>query len=337
MSFLNARRRMTNVEAFIKETAEASRDVKYSSAANAKHRIFFPTVPSTDIVDGKEVQTKGLKAFTIDIHNVRAVDGKYKGTYCTRNTTDGNGKEVSCPYCENVSKAWDIVNYRIEREKETCGLTGAALDKHMDEKRKAFIKELKLQRPSTNAYVLVAQYKLNAQNKPTIDADTKLPVYDLKVMRMSINRLSTLEEIAKDLGYEGLDGVEFIFTYDGAEPQYRKSTDTGISAESRYVAKYPGLEEAITKAAEEFDMDKISSAFAELREVPVEEKQKIVNDLFASWDSYLIEKQANPDAVYLEGKTAAPVPTASEAKPLPDMGVSADALFSDNGIGNIDL
>ena len=324
---MNVKKTVGNVAEFIDKAEAAPKKLRYTSESGATHMIYIPTKKTTEIIDGVEKEVEGIVAISVPIHNVTTIDGHYRGTYCNNHSTDENNKEVICPYCANIPKAWDEVNYLIEREKETCGITNEAeREKHMETKRKEILRKLKLSRPTTNVYMLVAQYELDKKGKPVLDDETKLPVFEMKVMRISMSRLKSLQTTAEMVGYEDIGGVEFKFKYDTAEARFRKCNDAAMAAEASLVVKYAGLLDAINKEVDKFDMNELPNAFSELRDVPEEEKQKIIDDLFASWDKYLLESAKDPNAVYLESKSANPVAVEAESE-VPDLRVDTDELF----------
>lgn len=327
---MNVSRPVGNVASFIREAEEVPKSLKYKSEKSTKHRIYFPFIKEVKNVDGVDIEENGLKAITVDIHDVTDVEGNYKGTYCTRGHVHENGG-TGCVYCDAVQKSWRIFEYQMQREKETCKITNPTeLANHLENKRREFLRGLKVTRPSKRLYILIAQYVLDSKGKPVINSDTKLPEFELKVMRTSYNRLVALEGYATDADYASLGGTEFTFAYDDKEDRYRQSRDTVIPETKRFIDMYPGLKEAIDKEVATFDFEKISSFFYELREVADGDKQNVVDGLFAAWDTYCLELKTNPNAEYLEDKVGSYVALETERESSSGgVPANADDLFAD--------
>lgn len=306
MSFLNvAGRKVTDIREFLKE-AGGNSSIRYKPERATKHYIYIPyiNVPVKN-EDGTETVQKQLIAITGYLHEVNQ-DGKYKVIICMkdviRKSQDGTLlNDGSCPLCDRVNDAWEIYRYRIELEQKTCGKTGADLEKHMENIRKAFVDERKVKEPKPFVYLLVVQYKTDAKGQPQMGANN-LPEYELKIMKMSASRVQKIQQQVENSGDE-FPGCEIIIQYPDEEDArlvVSQSTTALVFPNARFVSKYPGLAEAIAVDVQKFTWDGLEKAFIEWQGMTTAEAKKITDELFAKWDEYKKELAVNPNAKYLE-------------------------------------
>lgn len=328
MSFLKVKRSIGDVQEFINEVNQEPRSLRYKSEPNATHRIYVPTKKTVVNIDGKDVVKDEIVAISVPIHRVTTVDGQYRGTYCTKGIVGEDGKMMSCPYCDAVNKAWEEVRYRIKYEDEHCTITDPnARQKYLEDAHKKIYGSLKFNEPMQQVYLLIVQYKIE-KNKAVLSEETGLPIFELKVMRLSTNRFESLNTNAVNAANESLGNAEFIIKYDGTEEaKHRKSVDTCVDPRRRWVETTPELLKAINAEVEKFDMNHLASVFSELADVSEEEKRAIVDEQFANWDKFQLELKTNPNAVYLETQPGTPIPTAAST-PAPALEVNADTLFN---------
>lgn len=336
-------KRVTDVTKFLKENA-AGNSVKYTAAKGIKHRIYVP-YSSSEFVNPDTGATETLNevlAYSFKIHEWNTADGKYKAFICTEGlqpTYAENSNHMvlsgSCPFCKRVGDAWEIYNYRKQAEQTkliTQGLAGDNLETAMKSATATFQTELKIRQPKTYLYLLVVQFEtreMNGMQEPVIGADG-LPVFSLKVMKMSESRLSKIEEQVANSGAV-LPGSELVFSYPNVDDIRRVVADCSVALQyqngfmQRYADK--GLLEKINSEVEKFDWSQLDKAFLELKMLPDAEGEKIMEESFQNWDNYKKELAVNPNAKYLEYPS-------SIAPTTPEIGVASPQF---GGIPNIQM
>lgn len=285
----------------------ASSTIRYSSERGANHQVFFP-FKMVDILDeeGNKVgERKEIYAVSGWVHEWTTPDGKFHSVVCSQNNEE-EGYQGDCPFCLRASDAYDIVVYRMNREEELCKLEGADKEKHMKESFKQFCKEKKSNRPVPYLYILIAKFKNDKKTGDiVINRDTKLPEYELKVMRLSKSRVEKINEQVQNAGSE-LGGSEIIFGYTDDEDkrlQVSQGSITLVFPDKKITTLYPGLLEVIDNDARKFDFEGIEQGFSEWKGMTNKDAKIYLDKSFGLWDQYLLEKEHNPDAKYAEYNT----------------------------------
>lgn len=329
MSFLStAGKRTGDIRAFLREAA-GSNTIKYKPSRGQKDIIYIPYM-TVEVPDGNGGVTyqKELVALSMAIHEWTDNAGKYKATAClqdvVRKADDGTLiNDGTCPFCNNVGKAWDIYRYRYEHEQLTCGKVGPELEKHMESVKKTFADGRKAKDAKEYLYLLVARYR-TAEGKsgnPVMGANN-LPEFDLKVMKLSASRIEKILSQVENAGNEFV-GSEIVFDYpDDSDPRLvvSQSTTAPVFETRQMVNIYPGLREAIQAEVDKFNWDGIEKSFPELSGMTSTAAAKEIDDLFHAWDEYQQELLVNPNALYLEyvGTTNNPsTPSLNPAAQLP--------------------
>lgn len=307
-SFLQtASRQVVDVSTFLKEAA-GNNGIKYRAEKGKKHHVYFPYQMRQIEVDGQVQQVPSLVAIYGKVHEWNDSSNKYHATICldgvVRKADDGVTilNDGSCPFCNRVADGWDIYKYRMDNEEATCVLTGENRKKHLETCKQAFANERKAKAANAYMYVLVALYTTNDSDGTPKLGDDQLPVYELKVMRLSTSRV---EKIQKQLVNSGMQlaGSEVIFEYDDSDDvrlQISQSTISAVWGDQQYVRSYPGLLEKINSEVDKFQFDGIDEVFREWKGMSSIEAEKVVKELFDKWDAYQQEKLVNPNARYLE-------------------------------------
>lgn len=309
-SFLKAAgREVTDIRKFLRD-ATTNNSIKYKPVKGVKHYMYIPfkQVPMIDD-EGNETITKNIIAMEGDLHEWTGVDGKYKACICLKDKVriadDGTTvlNDGSCPFCESVSKAWDIYRYRMDNEKATCGKTGEELNKHLESVKKQFADERKSKDAKKYIYLLVVLYRTDPMkgNTPVIGANN-IPEFDLKVMKISAGRMEKIQQLIENTGME-FNGAELVFDYpneDDPRLVVSQSTVAPIFESRQFSRTYKGLQEAIDAEVSKFEWDGLEKGFPEWEGMTSAEANSTVKELFGAWDEYQIELKTNPNAKYLE-------------------------------------
>ena len=294
MSFLStASMRVTDVKEFL-DKITGSRGIKYTAEKNSKHYIYVPYVTGVVVKDdGQQVQQNQVVAINGKFHEWTTPDGRYHSAFCIKDITRHSENDESvllndgtCPFCDRIQDAWDIYNYRMEKEERECSLVGDDRTKHLDKFRKTALSEMKVKDSRQYLYLLVVQFRV-VNDKPVIDGDG-YPEYDLKVMRMSQTRLQKIQDQLKNSGVE-FAGSEFIIQYPDIDDKVNLGSQNTISPifdKARITVQYPAIVERINKDVAAFDFDSITEAFPEWKGISTIEAQKITNEAYKDWDKY---------------------------------------------------
>lgn len=334
MSFIqNAANRATDIRSFLAQ-ADNKNSLKYASECNATHIVYIPYRETTVVADGQTKTIHELNAFSTPVHEWNTPDGKYHATVCLDGyfAKDEQGNLIndgSCPFCNRISDAWEIFNYRKQLS-EAANLGKKDAETKNADDRKVFLKEMKISKPTSYLYMLIAKFKLTADLKPVINATTQLPEFELKVMKLSQSRAENIRKSIENTGL-GVAGSEVVFGYKNTDdPRQLTSTCTTSpvfpASEQSIIGKYPAVKEVIQQAANEFSWDVIDKTFQEFKAPAVEEAKAIMNANFKQYDSWKLALTTNPNAQYLEY-----VGVENVSQPALETSVpNADTAFADN-------
>lgn len=307
MSFFTpSAKKVADIREFLKEASGNS--LKYSMEANATHMLYIPFRLGKKVENGVESDTKEIIAIQEFVHTWGV---PYKQIACLEGhvvkdeVTGELLNDGTCPFCENVSKAWDIFKYRKEIEESNCTLQGEAREKFMKSVNTTLGNEMKAKDKQLMLYLLVVQFKMS-NKQPVINQDTGLPDYELKVMKMSP---SFVDKVTKQLETSGvpIEGASIALQYDDSKDSALLAQGrvvTVIYPDRAIVATYPGLLERINQDCAAFTFEGIDSVFSELKGCTTAKAKEMMQESFAMWDAYLEEKKTNSDAKYLEYVTS---------------------------------
>jgi len=302
-----AGKQISDVRAFLREAAGGN-SIKYAAEKGARHILYFPytTQQEIDQASGAEVMTKTICAISGGVHEWNTSDGKFKSTICLNGIVDTaeDGTVIndgSCPFCDRVTDAWNIYNWRKEHEEATCNLTGDQLKNHLEKTLPIFRNEMKAKAAKMYMYILVVKFKLNDAGIPSIGADN-LPEYELKVMKLSSSRVEKIQQQIVNSGDE-LAGSELIFEYPNVDDRrllVSQSTTTPVFPKNRLTEKYPDVLNKINADVAKFEWDGIEKAFPEWAGMTSLQAKTTMDSMFEEWDNYQKELTTNPTAKYLE-------------------------------------
>lgn len=334
-SFLSsAGRKTTDIRGFLREAASGGNSIKYKAEAGKKHFIYIPYISVEDVDDnGNNVVKKQLVAIAGAVHDWMEGD-KYRATVCLKDVirTADDGTLIndgSCPFCNRTADAWGIYNYRLKQEEETCGKTGTALAKHLEDIKGKFADERKAKDARDYMYILIVKFRTDASNKPIMGSDG-LPEYDLKVVKWSASRAEKIQQQIENSGDE-FAGTEMIFEYpnnDDIRQVVGQSTTSPVFPNSRFTNMFPALKDKINADVAKFTWEGIDKAYPEWAGMSSAEAEKTATDLFKAWDEYQLELKVNPNAKYLEYVgTAGPAVSnpALNAQAAPQIGAAPQA------------
>lgn len=311
-NFIGASKRITDIRDFLRE-ASGGNSIKYNPVKGGKHQIYVPFQQVTYIDEDGNKQTKNAPiAISGEIHEWKGLDGKFNAVHCMkdfmRKGEDGSPlNDGSCPFCDRVSDAYDIYNYRMELEKSSCNLSGDALDKHMEKVAATCREEMKARKPRYYLYVLIALFKFDNAGKPVMDDDGD-PQYDMKVMRLSGYRMEKMEQQLNNSGSQFV-GSEIIFEYPSTDDPrllVSQSTTAPVFPTNMMTAKYPRLVEKINQDCSKFEWDGIEKSFGEWKAMSSFEAANIMTKMFEKWDEYRKNLEVDPNARYMEYVSSVP-------------------------------
>ena len=307
-----AAKKNTDIRGFLRDAAGGN-SLKYSSERATKHLLYIPFINETVNNDGVDTEVKSIVSISAAVHEWNGIDGKYRSTVCIKDVIrdDGNGNVLNdgtCPFCNRVNDAWEIHNIRKEREEATCGKTGAELEEHMKNFVSSIADERKAKAARDYIYILVAKFRQDKAGAIVINDQSKLPEYDLKVMKLSTNRSEKIQKAVENSGIE-MAGAEILFDYPDTEDVRHLSTDCVTvpvvrGTANSIISKFPALEEKILEDAKKFDWEGIEKAFPEWKGMTTSEAETIVKGLFKKYDEYKLALETNPDAKYMEYLTS---------------------------------
>lgn len=301
-AFLKQAKRM-DIKQFLQE-ASSENGLKYRAEKGARHLIYIPF---------REVDDEGQKrneviSISARLHEWTANDGKFKSTVCTKGEiiTDEQGNQLtdgSCAFCDRVDDSWAIYNYRYSEEERTCGKTGEDLKKHMENVKGQLARERKTSKPKDVIYILIAQFKVTSGSngvQPVLKDG--LPVYEMKVMKLSAARV---EKITKQLENNGasIEGCELIFEYDDTDDlkvMVGQCAIAPVFPANMLTTKFPDVKAAIDVEVSKFTWDGLEKAFPEWEGMSTVAAGNIVTGMFKQWDEYTTELKINPNARYGE-------------------------------------
>lgn len=341
MSFLtSASKKAQDVRSFLRE-ASSSNGIKYASEQNTKHFIFIPYVETQALGDDEGSVERELKAIQGSVHEWTGVDDKYKASVCldgvVRKDDSGNViNDGSCPMCDRIADGWEVFNYRMK----------IAEDKHLNEEdmkkaKYAALDERKIKEPTYYLYMLIAQFRMKG-SEPVINESTRLPEFDLKVMKMSVSRVTKLEKSIENSGMDFL-GAEVIFDYPDTDDRRLLSSQCTTTAllpqmKNSVIGKYPAVVDEILKAVDKFEWEGIEKSFPEWKGMTTEEAKIIMDTQFRQYDEWKTAKLTNPNAQYLEylaapqGETVRPALTEGTGAATATANTDPNVAFGANGI-----
>ncbi|GHU93226.1 hypothetical protein FACS1894208_02320 [Clostridia bacterium] len=289
-----AAKRVVDVGTFIKENASANK-LRYSTEANTTHRVYFPVYKDAE---GNTVPY----ILAAPVHSWG--DGNtYSACLCTKNIKDGDAFDGSCPVCDRLTDANDIVQYTKAIKEAECTLVGEARKKYLDDMDKGLWRGRKVARARQKFYVALLLLKCDKEGRALVEGDG--PKFTLHIaswqesfMQKLLDALSMQDE-DEDIG-----GHEFKLKYgDYADAMTRvgQCLVSVVDSKKQLVKDGSALAAEITETLATFDFEhaiELSRPEAQTK-TPAELKGEM-NVLFREWDAYKTELSVNPNAAYLE-------------------------------------
>lgn len=306
-SFLeSAGRKTKDIRQFLREASSGS-SLKYRAQKGHKDFIYIPfrMIPTTD-ENGNQTVSKEIIAMAGALHEWRDDKG-YKGTIClkdvVRTAEDGTLiNDGTCPFCDTVQKSWDIYRYRLEQEQLSCGKTGTELENYLKECKNRLSQERKTKEAREYIYLLAVVYRTDPTRNYAPVITNGIPEFDLKVMKLSANRIENLQKLMENAGVDFV-GSEIVFDYpnvDDARLVVSQSTAAPVFESRQFIKTYPGLENAINEAVDKFEWNGIEKSFPEWEGMTSATAKITVDNMFKAWDNFQRELETNPNARYLE-------------------------------------
>lgn len=341
MSFFNAAQKpIVSVTDFIK--SNTSNGVKYSAVANEMHKLYFPYQEINGV--------KTIIAVAANVHDIHVSPEKYESCVCLSGVVrkDENTGVIlndgTCPFCERLGDAYSIKSYREELALVGVQKTGKELEDYKNSLSRQYASEMKISKAKPKAYVLVAKFTMDANGNPTLN--NGVPVYELKVMALSTNRLNDFSELFKAAGMD-MAGHDLSIKYPNTKDARLLVTQAitmPCFGPTSIVTSYPAVIEKIQAEVKEFNWAVLETSFPEWKGMTNEQATVKCATMFNAWDIYVEEKKHNPNAKYLEYsnqtqtpalETSAPVATPAPAPaPAPAVAPAPAPAMPNPAVGN---
>ena len=299
-----------SIREFLKSAKTGRSGVKYSAEAGTKHWFFVPQQTLTSIDEQGNEFTENVTFSEMHwVHEWRDSQKHFNAALCLYSE-----RGSVCPFCKRVKDAWDVYKDRYERMYDACiarGMTKEQAEFYMrgDKSSKtnqvkgaytALMDERKMREAKAYMYMLIALFELDANNKPVLD--NGLPRYELKVMRMTQNRV---EDLIKQLEatQADIERQEIMIDYPNYDDMtfvVGQSTTSIVFPNVRITAQYPALVDKIEEEAKQFQWDGLESSFQELTEYNSEAAEEICTKQFKLWDEHVQKLVTNKSDRYLE-------------------------------------
>lgn len=297
-NFINAAKRpVESIETFLRDAADNT--IKYKPEAGKKHWVYFPYQMGTN-ENGETV--KEPIAIMGRVHELRPEPNKYEACICLDGIVIDGENDGTCPFCDRVNDSFSIYRYKMDKAVEKAekrNMVGDELDEYKKNSSRKFMEETPVSKAKPYLYMLIVQFKMDAQQRGLETGPDGLPVFELKVMKLSDKGIAKIRETFINSNIE-FEGSEAIFKYDNKENAMLVAGSRVVSPvfQGRALDSYKGLREAIEAAVAKWDWEGIQAAFPEWKGCTVEQAKAKCDKIFHAWDAY----QANPAVGFLEDK-----------------------------------
>lgn len=327
MSFIQNATPASTMEDFVKNASNQN-GIKYTAEKKTKHVIYVPYKETSVMTDAGPVTTKAMIGYTAKVHEWFGTDGKYRSTVCLDGIIQQDDKgnlinDGTCPICERISDSWEVYKHRIALASANSP-TGVPSDAD----KRTILDERKAKEAVPYIYMLVAQFKTSQNGDPIINDVTKLPDFDLKVMKLSASRSQKIEKAVTNTSGELL-GAEVVFDYPDIDDRRQLVTQcvtSGVYQQSpkSIIGRFPKVVDEINRAVAAFSWEGIEKSFSEWKGMTTHEAQIVMDNQFKKFDDWKKLLAVDPNAQYLEysGTTTA---TSTPALSVPN----ADTVFSE--------
>lgn len=307
MSLLKNTRSILNADEFIR--ISNSGGIKYTPSSGETHVLYFATIP---IQTPDKTVVEGLNGIAAKVHDINLIansGSNYKAQVCLRGVIEyaEDGRAINdgtCPFCNGVAPSWDAFNYLVEQETKRCGLTGNDLEDHLKKYKQSISDERRINTAKDVLYVVVAKLYVTPDGMNFVIGADGLPEFDLKVMKLTENRLEKFKIAAQNVRVP-FEGCEIRIQY-GKQKNVRDLVgQSSISASMQQlmaVTVYPQLKDKIREAVQNFDWNGIENEFNEFMSMSTADADSMVKGLLDPWNRFLEEQKVNPNAIYLDAK-----------------------------------
>lgn len=320
-------KKVADVATFIKENASANK-LRYTNEANVTHRLFFPTYVN------EEGQTVPYVVAT-KIH-AWGEGSNYASCICTKGVVvDGTEFDGTCPVCERLTDASDIVKY-VKAEKEAaCTLVGEARKKYIEELDKQMWRDRKVSSANIRYYVALAKLNCDKEGRALLDKEGN-DKFTLHIASWTKNTMEKfLDALTMQDDEPNIGGREFKVKYgdyNDAMTRVGQAQMSVVDAKKALVQEGNELYAEIMAAMEKFDFNRsIELARPEVETKSPAEIRVSMNSLFREWDNYKAALAVNPDAKYLEYSTTGAPNVSTEAPTSPVGAITSGAQAGTTG------
>lgn len=312
-------KKVTDVATFIKENASANK-LKYVTEANVTHRLYFPLHKDEE---GKLVPY----IMAVPIH-AWGEGANYDSCICTKGVkVEGTAYDGSCPVCERLKDASEIVKY-VKNEKEAnCTLVGDARKKFVEELDKQLWKERKVTPAAIKYYVAIVKLNCDKDGKALADGEgdkfsIHIAAWTKNTMQKFLDAL-TMQDDEPEVG-----GREFKVKYGDYNDAMTRTGQAQVSVvdgKKALVQEGNALYAAIYEALGSFDFEhSVELSRPEVKSQTPAEIKVSMDALFREWDNYKAALAVNPDAKYLEySAVGTPATSGGTEAPTPPVGAIA--------------
>lgn len=297
--FALSARKVVDVATFIKENASSSK-LRYSTEANATHRLFFPLY--------KDEDGNLVPYVTAAMVHSWGSGNNYDSCICTKGiAVEGSEFDGSCPVCERMQDATAIVNYVKAEKEEACTLSGEARKKFLEDLDKQMWQDRKVSSAKNKFYVALVLLKTDKDGKALVDGDgPKFAIHIASWTETTMKKLLDALTMQDDEPFIG--GREFKLKYGDYSDAMTRVGQVQVSVvdEKKALAREgTALHTEIMEAMADFDFNRsVELCRPEVKTQTPPALKIAMNALFREWDTYKADLAVNPNAKYLEYSTA---------------------------------
>ena len=318
-------KKVTDVATFIKENASANK-LRYSNEANITHRVFFPL---------QKDEEGNLVPYILaaKIHSW-GEGSSYSACICMKGTAvEGTEFDGTCPVCERLTDASDIVNY-VKAEKEAaCTLVGEARKKYIEELDKEMWRDRKVSPAKVKYYVALVKMNCDREGRALLDSGDKFSIHIASWTENTMNKF--LDSLTMQDDEPNIGGREFKVKYGDYNDVMTRVGQAQVSVVplgKGLIEEGNALHKEVMEAMEKFDFYRsIELARPEVETQTPTQIKTSMNTLFREWDNYKAALAVNPDAKYLEYSAGGAAPASTEAPVAPTNAIAGGAQAGTTG------
>lgn len=318
-------KKVADVATFIKENASANK-LRYSNEANVTHRVFFPTYVNEEGVEVPYIIAAKTHAW--------GEGSSYSSCICTKGVAvEGTEFDGTCPVCERLTDASDIVNY-VKAEREAAStLVGEARKKFIEELDKEMWRDRKVAPAKTRYYVALAQLKCDREGRALLEGEDNFTLHIASWTANTMNKF--IDSLTMQDDEPNLGGREFKIKYGDYNDVMTRVGQAQVSVVAQGKALVEvgnALHKKVMEAMEKFDFQRsIELARPEVETKTPTQIKTAMNTLFREWDNYKAALAVNPDAKYLEYSAGAAPASTTGAPTAPTNAIADGAQAGTTG------